>query len=164
MFNPGPPLTSPTGTERFSINNVGPNWTDMLTGATQGLGGVLLETNATTVSATASVANLIGAATATPDQIFLSLTGATAGNTTLSLPTVAALEAQLVGAVVGQSFKLRVRNVGSGNQWTIGNAADNSWTLTGTMTIANNTWRDFVITMVSATAFTITNVGGGNVI
>lgn len=62
-------------------------------------------------------------------------------------------------AVVGRSYHLRIVN-GQGTG-TLTVTAGSGVTLTGTATVAANTWRDFVVTYTSATALTIQNVGVG---
>lgn len=90
----------------------------------------------------------------------VNLTGALGGAANLTLPTVAALVAAAPGIVVGQSFKLRIINSSSGAfAWTVVTAT--GWTLSGTMTLAQNTWRDFIVTVQSASAATIQAVGTG---
>ena len=61
---------------------------------------------------------------------------------------------------IGSTYRLRVINRSSGNfAWTM--TTNTGWTLTGTMTIAQNTWRDFVVTLTSLTAATLQAVGVG---
>jgi hypothetical protein len=62
-------------------------------------------------------------------------------------------------ARVSKSYMLRIVN-GQGTG-TLTVTAGSNVTLTGTMTVALNTWRDFVVTYTSATALTIQNVGVG---
>ena len=62
-------------------------------------------------------------------------------------------------ARVGYSYLLRITN-GQGTG-TLTVTAGSGVTLTGTMTVALNTWRDFVVTYTSATALTIQNIGVG---
>jgi hypothetical protein len=62
-------------------------------------------------------------------------------------------------ARVGSSYILRIVN-GQGTG-TLTVTAGSGVTLTGTMTVALNTWRDFVVTYTSATALTIQNIGVG---
>lgn len=62
-------------------------------------------------------------------------------------------------ARVGRSYMLRIIN-GQGTG-TLTVTAGSGVTLTGTMTVALNTWRDFVVTYTSATALTIQNAGVG---
>ena len=62
-------------------------------------------------------------------------------------------------AVVGRVYMLRIVN-GQGTG-TLTVTAGSGVTLTGTATVAANTWRDFVVTYTSATALVIQNVGVG---
>jgi hypothetical protein len=97
--------------------------------------------------------------TATQAQIMsaqdtvLNLTGTLGAGAALTLPTVAVLLATLTPsqAVVGSATLLRVINSSGGAfAWTV--TTSTGWTLNGTMTVAQNTWRDFIVTL--------TNVGG----
>lgn len=96
---------------------------------------------------------------------FLILSGALAAGANLTLPTVAALiaalpSAALQAAPVGLTYKLRIINNSSGAfAWTV--TTNTGWTLSGTETIAQDTFRDFVITIASLTTATITSVGSG---
>lgn len=62
-------------------------------------------------------------------------------------------------AVVGRVYMLRIVN-GQGTG-TLTVTAGSGVTLTGTATVAANTWRDFAVTYTSATALTMQNVGVG---
>ena len=62
-------------------------------------------------------------------------------------------------ARVGTSYLLRITN-GQGTG-TLTVTAGSNVTLTGTATIAINTWRDFVVTYTSATALVIQNIATG---
>jgi hypothetical protein len=84
----------------------------------------------------------------------LDLTGTLGAGAALTLPTAAALVATLTPsqAVVGSSIILRVVNhSGAAFAWTV--TTNTGWTLTGTMTVAQSTFRDFIlqITAVGAT-------------
>ncbi|QTD88890.1 hypothetical protein [Burkholderia anthina] len=112
-----------------------------------------------TTGFTLAAAQIAGAA-----QNFLNLTGTLAAAANAQLPTVAALLAQLPTVVqnapIGLSFQLRVINSSSGAfAWTL--TTNTGWTLSGTQSIAQNTWRDFIITITSATTATIQSVGTG---
>jgi len=90
----------------------------------------------------------------------VNMTGTLAGAATLTLPTVAALVAFIPEWVVGMSMRMRLINSGGGAfAWTLTTAT--GWTLNGTMSVAQNTWRDFLITFQSATTATIQQVGTG---
>ncbi len=90
----------------------------------------------------------------------LNMTGTLGGALALTLPTVAALVAA-VPHVAGQSWTFRVINTsGAAFAWTLTTAS--GWTLTGTQSVAQNTWRDFVVTVNAAgTAGTVQSVGVG---
>ncbi|WP_158683428.1 hypothetical protein [Burkholderia sp. BE12] len=114
---------------------------------------------ANTSGFTLGAAQIAGAA-----QNFLNLTGTLGAGANAQLPTVAALLAQLPTVVqnapVGLSFQLRVINSSSGAfAWTV--TTNTGWTLGGTMSIAQNTWRDFIVTITSATTATLQAVGTG---
>lgn len=119
------------------------NWACALDGAPM----AAYNTNSATANTTLTAANVAGGIS----TVDLAMTGALAGAATATLPTVANLLPSLYSTSVGSSYRLRVINESSGNfAWTIGAAT--GWTLNGTMTIAQNTWRELVVT--------ITNVGG----
>ena len=111
-------------------------------------------------------------ATLTPAQvqpgrsgsIYVAMTGTAASPSALTLPTVAALVAALgTNFVAGMSWTLRVLNENAdADAWTLTTAA--GWTLTGTMSVAQTTWRDFVFTLTSATAGTVQDAGGGTIV
>lgn len=67
--------------------------------------------------------------------------------------------AGIPNAQIGQSYNLRVVNGQGTGTLTITAGVD--VTLTGTMTVAANTFRDFIATVTSATEVTIQNVGVG---
>ena len=84
----------------------------------------------------------------------------TGGSTpSLTLPTVAALVAAFPGLQVGSSYVLRVINSNSGTATVVTNTG---WTTSGTLTLATNTTRDFLVSMTSLTAATITSIGTGS--
>lgn len=113
-------------------------------------------TNTATSGATLSAANVTGG-TATVD---LAMTGTLGAGANAQMPTVANLVAAIPCFTVGQSYRLRIINRSSANfAWTV--TTNTGWTLTGTMTIAQNTWRDFVVTVTSASAATLQAVGIG---
>jgi hypothetical protein len=117
---------------------------------------------ANTVGFTATPAQVAGPVPAPDDNVYLDLTGAVGAGANIQLPTVAALAATLQNLVAGQSWMVRILNHGSASTaWTV--TTNTGWTLNGTMTIALNTWRDFLITMTSSSAAVIQNLGGGTV-
>lgn len=84
----------------------------------------------------------------------------TLGGTTpaLTLPLGADMDTALPDMRVGQSYMLRIVNTNSGTATVVTNTG---WTLTGTLTIATNTWRDFVITKTGTGTYTGKQVGTG---
>ena len=100
-------------------------------------------------------ANLTGGAA----DVFFAYTGTAGAGFTLTTDSAANIVAAVPNAKAGQTYTLRVINEGSGQTATL--TAGGSVTVTGTATIANNTWRDFVVTLTSLTAVTMQNVGVG---
>ena len=82
-----------------------------------------------TVTATLTAAQITGG-------IIVADTGTTAA--TLTLPTVALLEAQLTNAKVNSSFDLAIVNVGT-SSGTITMAVGTGWTITGLTTVTYTT-------------------------
>jgi hypothetical protein len=115
-------------------------------------------TNTATSATTLTAANITGGA----NEVTLNMTGTLGGAANATLPTVANLVAAITpGPIAGQTYKLRVINSGAGAfAWTI--VTNTGWgTLLGTMSIAQNTWRDFYITITSALTATLQQVGTG---
>ncbi len=85
----------------------------------------------------------------------------TASPGTITTPTATAILAAMPGVYVNQTYLLRIINGQGTGTLTVGAGA--SVTLTGTMTIALNTWRDFVVTVTAVTtpAVTLQNAGTG---
>jgi hypothetical protein len=107
-------------------------------------------------SATLTAANVTGGSAA----VDLALTGTLGAAGAATLPTVANLVKSMWAAKVGDSYRLRVINESSANfAWTMTTAT--GWTLTGTMSIAQNTWREFIVTLTSLTAATLQSVAVG---
>lgn len=82
------------------------------------------------------------------------------GGTTpsLTLPLAASVIAALPGMAVGDTYVLRVINSNSGTATIVTNTG---WTTSGTLTLATNTWRDFLIRKTAADALSITSIGTG---
>jgi hypothetical protein len=108
--------------------------------------------------------------TATQQQIMaaqdtvLNLTGTLGAGAALTLPTATVIQSTLTPSqlVVGSSVVLRVINSSGGAfSWTVTTAA--GWTLGGTMTVAQNTWRDFIMTVtgIATPAMTLQAIGTG---
>jgi len=113
-------------------------------------------TNTATAGATLTAANILGGTV----EVYLALTGTLAGAANAQLPTVASMVTAAPDLSNGDSYSLRIINESAGAYtWTV--TTNTGWTLTGTMTIAQNTWRDFVVTMTSATTATLQAVGTG---
>jgi len=113
-------------------------------------------TNTATSGATLTAANVTGGE-ATVD---LALTGTLGAGANAQLPTVANLLQSMYAPAVGSTYRLRILNRSSANfAWTV--TTNTGWTLTGTMSIAQNTWRDFIVTVTSLTAATLQAVGVG---
>jgi hypothetical protein len=113
-------------------------------------------TNTSTSAATLTAANVTGG----EDLVDLAMTGTLAAAAALTLPTVANLLQSMYAPCVGSTYRLRIINRSSGNfAWTV--TTNTGWTLTGTMSIAQNTWRDFDVTITSLTAATLQAVGTG---
>lgn len=114
--------------------------------------------DAATASKTLTPQEICGAA-----QMFLAFTGTFGAAGAITLPTVAALLAALPSVVqanpVGIIWQLRVLNDATSQTLTM--TTDTGWTLNGTMTIANDTFRDFIITITSATTASLQAVGAG---
>lgn len=119
-------------------------------------------TNSATASVTLTAANIIGGTS----EVDLALTGAITGAATATLPAAALVSAANPVLIAKQSWKLRILNPTAGETWTI--AAGAGWTVSGTMTIAGGTWRDFIVTFPSVTTATsvasaaLQDVGGGS--
>lgn len=94
-----------------------------------------------------------------PDTVVLDLTGVLAAGANLTLPTAAALGA-LAGAFVGQTWILRLINNSSGAfSWTV--LVNTGLTLNGTVTVAQNTWREYLIRLTALNAAVVQNIGSG---
>ncbi len=81
------------------------------------------------------------------------------GATALTTATAAALLAAIPNASVGMQWGLRIINTNGG---TLTLTMDASVTSTGTMTLATNTWRDFLLTITSSTTANMVSVGTGS--
>lgn len=113
-------------------------------------------TNTATAGTTLTAANVTGGT----NSVDLALTGTLGAGANAQMPTVAAMTLAMQAPTIGSSFRLRIANQSSANfAWTV--TTNTGWTLTGTMTIAQNTWREFVVTLTSLTAATLQNVAVG---
>jgi len=103
-----------------------------------------------------TAAKLTGAAV----DVSLALTGALAAAANATTDTAADIISAIPLAYVGQTYGLRIINNSSGAfAWTI--VAGVGVTVNGTATIAQNTFRDFVVTIATATTVTLQSVGVG---
>lgn len=84
----------------------------------------------------------------------------TAANATLTLPTAAAMLAATPGGHIGMQHTLLIRNTHATTA-TLTADGGGTFTLSGTMTIAQNTTRIFNVNLTSASAATITSMGTG---
>lgn len=96
------------------------------------------------------------------EEVWVNCTGTQAGAFAIDLPTVAALVAAMQSAglnpVAGGSFLLNIMNTcGAVETGTVTTAT--GWTLTGTMTATQNTYRKLLVTMTSLTAFAAQSLG-----
>jgi hypothetical protein len=152
--------TLPTlaGTERVSVDNgAGGNTVANVQALVMSGAAPIVTSNTATSSATLAAANIYGSY----DSVYLNLSGTLGGAANATLPTVAALAALFPnGVTAGQGYMLTIINSSSANYaWTVLTAT--GWTLTGTMTVAQNTTRTFIINFTSASAATLTSVGTG---
>jgi len=123
-----------------------------------GLINALLNVNPWPAGAYNAASNTTGF-TATQSQIMaaentvLELTGTIGAGQALTLPTVATLISTLTPqqAVVGSTVVLRIgRGANGAFSWTV--TTNTGWTLNGSMTIAQSTFRDFLITLTNVGA------------
>lgn len=97
----------------------------------------------------------------------LNLTGTLGAGAAITMPTAAAIGAQIAALnVVNQSINLRIINSSAGAfSWTV--TTNTGLTLNGTQTIAQNTWRDYYVTVTAvgtngvASAVTFQAIGTG---
>lgn len=101
-----------------------------------------------------------GAVTLTAAQVLggLILRDPAGGNRTDVLPTAALLAAALPGVAAGTSFEFTIRNTADGNE-TITVAAGTGGTTSGTMTIAQNNTKRFLVVFTSRSTYTVYSLG-----
>lgn len=116
-------------------------------------------TNTATASTTLTAAKLTGGAVQTTLAMTGTLTAGATGTTDTAANIIAAIPQSQ--RYVGFTYKLRVINSSSGNfAWTI--AGGTGVTVTGTATVAQNQWREFIATITalgSAPAITLQDAG-----
>lgn len=93
---------------------------------------------------------------------FTSLTSTNATPGAQAMRTVAQVLADTTGLSVGMAYVLRVTNTGAGT-FTLATDGSTQFTMTGTMTVAQNTFRDFIVTISTATSGTVQSVGVGTI-
>lgn len=141
----------PGTTATFSCTAVG-QWT-VQPGSTK---DAAFNTNSATTSTTLTAANISGGVA----SVDLQMTGTLAAGATATLPTVASLALALHSPTIGTSYRLRITNASAGAfAWTV--ATNTGWTLAGTQTIAQNTWREYVVTLTTLTTATLQSVATG---
>lgn len=92
----------------------------------------------------------------------LNRTGSPGGAVTETTPTAAQIiaalpQSRLTDGTYQFWFRYINNSLGQTTTWTAGSGV----TVTGTATIGTNAWRDFLVTVDSASAVTFTNLGGG---
>jgi hypothetical protein len=119
-------------------------------------GNFAYNTNTATSGTTLTGANVTGGQL----EVVLNLTGTLGGGANAQMPTVANLVSAIPNAVAGQEYKLRIINSSSASDtWTV--TTNTGWTLTGTMTIAQNTWREFFVSLTTLSAAVLQQIGTG---
>lgn len=165
MSTPGlPTIASPTGRETVRIDSGGAVEVQMsiatLAAISRSLADNGYQTNALAASGLLTAANITGGIGVGSD-VTLDLSGNPAGAANAQMPTVASLVAGVTSFNPGQTYRLRIINGANSGTWTI--TTNTGWTLNGTMTIATGTCRDFYVTLTSATAAALQNIGGGTI-
>lgn len=116
-------------------------------------------TDSDSASHVVAAANITGSS----NNVVLALTGALAAGANATTDTAANIVAAMASAAVGASYKLRIINESSGAfSWTI--VGGTGVTVTGTATVAQNTWREFMVSVTAvgaSPAVTLQNVGTG---
>lgn len=162
VYQPGAvQITAPNGSERFFPDNGGPNlaWLSLNSifqfGTTK---AKVYNTSALAAAGALTAANITGA----NDTVFLEMTGAFAAAENIELPTVASVVAALSQQQgVNSTFVLRIINP-SAETLTITENAGWVFGGTGSYALLTETFRDFLITITSATTATFQEVGGGS--
>ena len=153
-------ITAITGSETVIVDAGGSVLAQMSTSLLATLGsGWSYAVNATAGSTTLLAGNF---GTSGLNDIALGLTGAAGGSANGQLPLASAVIALFVSPVVGASYIVRILNIGNSGTWTI--TGNTGWTISGTATIATGTWREFIVTIATATTLTIQNIGGGSIL
>lgn len=147
----------PQGTwSRFLVTYTAADTVTMVAFATGSLGSLpASQFSSGTTTTTFTAGELTGA-----NYVVYTNTGATPGS--INPRTAAQMIGDIPNAYVGQTWTLRVVNGQGTGTLTVATGV-NGVTVTGTNTVAANTWRDFIctITSVATPAITIQNVGVG---
>lgn len=140
--------------------DVSPSSSSLPPGVLLGLPATQYNANATNTPYTPAAALFAGAA-----DLTLNLSAVLAGAGALTTPSAAqiigAIQAMTGGPVLpGTTYNMRLINSSGGAfAWTVNPGA--GVTLLGTMTIAQNTWRDFYVTVGQNGTVTLQSVGTG---
>ena len=110
--------------------------------------------NTLNASATGAVTDLFGSGIIK----IMSMIGIPPAAATYTLPSIASIITAFPVLTPGMTFGLRIMNLGP-QTWTIAGSA--GWSLTGVMTIATATWRDFQIQYISPAAMLLSDMGAG---
>lgn len=116
----------------------------------------------TNTNASGTVTLTAAQCTGGSEEVWVNCTGTQSGSFAIDLPTVASLVSAMQTAglnpVAGGTFILNIMNTcGAAETGTITTAT--GWTLTGTMTATQNTYRKLLVTMTSLTAFAAQSLG-----
>lgn len=109
--------------------------------------------NVTVGATTAASGDLTGAA-------FVSAEYSAVGAANLTTRTAALMIADFDGVQIGDSYVLQITNTSAGTTTLV---AGTGVTLTGTMTMATNSTRTFIVTINTATTLTIQSVSIGTI-
>jgi hypothetical protein len=111
--------------------------------------------SATSTAVTATAAGVAGG--------ILNRTGSPGSGVTETTPTAAQIIAALPNTIpLDGTYQFKFRYINNAMGQTVTWTAGSGVTVTGTATIATSAWREFMLTVDSATAVTFTNIGGGS--
>jgi len=152
-------VITPYSTAVFEIQ---PTSASALTLNLTSIGSNLSSLPATGYNAVSTASSFTAAATTLAGATlnYLDLTGTLSTASNITMATAPAILAAVANGGLGLSFVLRIINDSSANfAWTV--LTNTGITLTGTPTIAQKTWREFVLTATSGTTLTMQAVGTG---
>ena len=90
----------------------------------------------------------------------INMTGALGSSASLSTATAASLLPSIPNVTIGTSYALRIINSSTGAfAWNL--AANTGISISGTASISQNTWRDFYVTVNSASSVALQSIGVG---